>query len=63
MGQVFALADEAFWEKLWAGPAVPVTEIFVHLSAEDLTKIKDTCPKNLATLVRRVRPTRGATGE
>lgn len=50
---VYDIQDVEFWERLWAQPLVPLETIFEHISIAQIHKIKDTCPKNLATLIRR----------
>ena len=52
--QVVSIQDP-IWEELWSGPLVTFVEIDDYFSFELIRKIKLTCPKNLATLCRRVR--------
>jgi hypothetical protein len=42
------------WEQLWGGPLVSSEEVHSIISFETVRVMKTTCPKNLATLCRRV---------
>lgn len=41
--------DETFWDQAWWPDSV--NEIFAMISGEDIRKLRDESPKNLATLV------------
>jgi hypothetical protein len=51
--QVKSIQDDEFWEKLWSGPFVPMVQVTELLPMTDVRKLKESCPKNLSTLVRR----------
>ena len=58
LGQVLPI-QSAEWEALWDGKAlISDGQIEASLSFDVIRSIRGTCPKNLATLIRRVRAAR-----
>lgn len=54
--QVVNIQDDEYWERLWGGPTSTMASVVEQISVADVRKLKKTCPKNLATLCRRVQP-------
>ncbi|XP_049291159.1 protein HID1 [Anopheles funestus] len=43
-------SDDAFWEQFWCEHNTPVQDVFALVPANEIRKVRDVMPKNLATL-------------